>query len=70
MRRFAGEAGPRRANLIVDALEKAPNQRAFLALRDARDAINTTLDGLGPSDRALTEDLLARITAAISPCFE
>ena len=29
-----------------------------------------SLDGLSPSDRALTEDLLARIAAAISPYFE
>jgi hypothetical protein len=56
--------------LVVDALKKAQNQSAFLALRDARDAITATLNGLGPSDRALTEDLLARITAAISPYFE
>ncbi|HEX3759438.1 MAG TPA: zinc-dependent metalloprotease [Kofleriaceae bacterium] len=56
--------------LVVDALKKAQTQSAFLALRDARDAINATLNGLDPSSRALTEDLLARITAAISPYFE
>jgi hypothetical protein len=56
--------------LVVDALKKAQTQDAFLALRDARDAITATLNGLSPSDRALTEDLLARITAAISPYFE
>jgi hypothetical protein len=56
--------------LIADALKKAQNQSAFLALRDARDAITASLNGLSPSDRALTEDLLARITAAISPYFE
>ena len=56
--------------LVVDALKKAQTQSAFLALRDARDAITASLNGLSPSDRALTEDLLARITAAISPYFE
>jgi hypothetical protein len=56
--------------LVVDALKKAQNQSAFLALRDARDAITAALPGLSSSDRALTEDLLARITAAISPYFE
>jgi hypothetical protein len=56
--------------LVVDALKKAQNQSALLALRDARDAINAALTGLSPSDLALTQDLLARITAAISPYFE
>jgi hypothetical protein len=56
--------------LVVDALKKAQNQSAFLALRDARDAITASLGGLSASDRALAEDLLARITAAISPYFE
>ena len=53
--------------LVVDARKEAQNQSAFLALRDA---IPATLNGLSPSDRALTEDLLARIAAAISPYFE
>lgn len=56
--------------LVVDALKKAQNDSAFLALRDARDAITASLDQLNPSDRALTEDLLARINAALSPYYQ
>ena len=55
--------------LVVDALKKAQNNSAFVALRNARDAINTALPTLNPSDRALTEDLLARINAALNPYF-
>lgn len=56
--------------LVVDALKKAQNDSAFLALRGARDAIGATLNQLGPSDRALTEDLLARINQALSPYYQ
>lgn len=56
--------------LIVDALKKAQNQRAFLALRSARDTIAANLDALGETDRALTQDLLARVDRALSPYFD
>jgi hypothetical protein len=55
--------------LIVDALKKAQNDASLIALRDARDAINATLNTLNPTDRALTEELLARINAALSPYY-
>ena len=56
--------------LVVDALKKAQNDSAFVALRSARDTITASLNQLSPADRALTEDLLARINAALSPYFE
>ncbi|HMG54913.1 MAG TPA: zinc-dependent metalloprotease [Kofleriaceae bacterium] len=56
--------------LVVDALKKAQNDSALFALRDARDAINATLNTLSPTDRALTEELLARINAALSPYYQ
>ena len=56
--------------LVVDALKAAQNNSAFLALRDARDAVTAALSGLSPSDRALTEDLLARVNAALNPYFQ
>ena len=56
--------------LVVDALKAAQNNSAFLALRDARDAVTAALGGLSPSDRALTEDLLARVNAALAPYFQ
>jgi UDP-N-acetylmuramyl tripeptide synthase len=55
--------------LIVDALKKAQNDASLIALRDSRDAINATLNTLNPTDRALTEELLARINAALSPYY-
>ena len=56
--------------LVVDALKKAQNNSAFVALRNARDSITATLNQLNPGDRALTEDLLARINAALNPYFQ
>ena len=56
--------------LLVDALKKAQNDSAFVALRGARDAINATLNQLDPSNRALTEDLLARANQALNPYYQ
>ncbi|HRC56361.1 MAG TPA: zinc-dependent metalloprotease [Kofleriaceae bacterium] len=56
--------------LIVDALKKAQNSFAFLALNEARSAIAGTLPGLTPTERALTEELLSRIDRAITPYFQ
>lgn len=56
--------------LIVDALKKAQNTPAYLALVDARGAIAGTLSSLPAAERALTEDLLARIDRAITPYFQ
>jgi Met-zincin len=56
--------------LLVDALKKAQNDSAFLALRNARDSITATLNQLSPSDRALTEDLLAKINVALNPYYQ
>ncbi|HEY0478564.1 MAG TPA: zinc-dependent metalloprotease [Kofleriaceae bacterium] len=56
--------------LVVDALKKAQNNSAFVALRGARDTITAGLNQLNPTDRALTEDLLARINAALNPYFQ
>ncbi|TMQ19552.1 MAG: hypothetical protein E6J91_06060 [Deltaproteobacteria bacterium] len=55
--------------LVVDALKKAQNDSAFLALRDARDAINGSLGQINPADRPLTDDLLARINQALNPYY-
>jgi uncharacterized protein DUF4953 len=56
--------------MLVDALKKAQNDSAFIALRGARDAINATLNQLDPSTRALTEDLLARVNQALDPYYQ
>jgi hypothetical protein len=56
--------------LIVDALKRAQNQAAYLALLDARSIIRGQLGGMNPADKALAEDLLARIDAAVSPYFD
>jgi hypothetical protein len=56
--------------LVVDALKKAQNNDAFLALLGAQTAINASLSKLNPTDKALTQDLLARINQAVSPYFE
>jgi hypothetical protein len=56
--------------LVVDALKRAQNNHAYFALREAHDAIAATLSGLSPSDRALTQELLARIQVAITPYFQ
>jgi len=56
--------------LVVDALKKAQNDSALVALRSARDAINGTLNQLSATDRPLTEDLLARINQALTPYYQ
>lgn len=56
--------------LVVDALKQAQNQSAFLALRSARDAIAATLAALDDPERALTQDLLARLDRVLSPYFD
>lgn len=56
--------------LVVDALKKAQTTPAYLALVDARTAIAGTLAGLPAAERALTEDLLARLDRAITPYFQ
>lgn len=55
---------------LVDALYDAQHLSAYLALLEARDAIAATLPGLPATDRALTQDLLARIDQAVSPYFK
>ena len=55
--------------LVVDALKRAQTLDAYLALLDARAAIVAQLPNLPPVDQALTQDLLARLDAAISPYF-
>lgn len=56
--------------LVVNALKAAQNDQAYFALNDARDALNAKLAEMSPSDRALTQELVARITAAITPYFQ
>jgi Met-zincin len=55
--------------VLIDSLKKAQNTQAFLALVDARAQLVARLGSLGPTDRALTQDLIARIDAATSPYF-
>jgi hypothetical protein len=56
----------------VDVLKRLQDDAAFLELRTARDATAAALAGgtLAEADIPLTEDLLARIEAALSPYFE
>jgi hypothetical protein len=56
--------------VVVDALKRAQNNDAFLALTAARATIQANLWTLSPVDQALTRDLLARIDAAMAPYFE
>jgi hypothetical protein len=56
--------------LVVDALKRAQNNSAYLALVNARDVITATLNQLNPTDRALTQELLSRIERAVSPYFD
>ncbi len=56
--------------IVVDALKRAQNTDAYLALVAARDGLNAQIPSLSPNDQALTRDLVARIDAAISPYFE
>ena len=56
--------------LVVDALKRAQNNDAFLALTSARATISANLWTISPIDQALTRDLVARIDAAMSPYFE
>jgi hypothetical protein len=56
--------------ILIDSLKKAQSTPAYLALVDARAALVARLTNLGPTDRALTQDLIARIDAATSPYFE
>jgi hypothetical protein len=55
--------------VLIDSLEAAQNTQAFLALVDARAQLVARLGSLGPTERALTQDLIARIDAATSPYF-
>jgi len=73
-RMLANEDGIRSFELrrtSVDVLKALQAEPAFLALRSARDAIQSQLDsGAVPTPRVpLTEDLLARIEAALAPYF-
>jgi hypothetical protein len=56
----------------VDVLKRLQDDAAFLELRTARDTIAAALaDGtVAEADVPLTEDLLARIDAALSPYFD
>jgi Met-zincin len=56
--------------LLVDALKKAQNTDSFLALESAKAALTAQLPSLSATDQALTRDLIARITAALSPYFD
>lgn len=56
--------------ILIDSLKKAQNTQAYLALVDARAQLVARLGNLGPTDRALTQDLIARIDAVSSPYFE
>ena len=56
--------------IVIDGLKAAQNTESYLALVEARDALNAQVPSLSPTDQALTRDLVARIDAAISPYFE
>lgn len=56
--------------LVVNAPKAAQNDQAYVAPNEARNELNTKLEQMSPSDRALTQELVARITAAITPYFK
>ncbi len=53
----------------VDVLKKMQSLTAYQALTDARTAITAARPSLAGNDALLTDDLLARINAAVSPYF-
>ncbi len=56
---------------MVDLLKKQQTEEAFLALRDARGAVDAErVAATDPAQAALLEDLEARIDAALSPYFD
>ncbi|MFP2927502.1 zinc-dependent metalloprotease [Pyxidicoccus sp. 3LG] len=55
---------------MVDILKVQQTLPAYMALRQGRDTITASLPSLSGTRRAETEDLLARIEAAISPYYQ
>jgi hypothetical protein len=56
--------------VVIDALKRAQNTDAFVALTSARASLAASLGALSPTDQALTRDLIARIDAATAPYFD
>ncbi len=56
--------------IVIDALKRAQNDDALVALISSRDALAASLPTLGAADQALTRELIARIDAATSPYFQ
>ncbi|NVB79702.1 MAG: hypothetical protein HOV81_15000 [Kofleriaceae bacterium] len=56
--------------VVIDALKRAQNTDAFVALTSARATLAASLGSLSPTDQALTRDLIARIDAATAPYFD
>jgi hypothetical protein len=54
---------------MVDVLKAQQTLAAYSALREARDTLTAQLPSLGEDDRLQTEDLLSRISAALSPYY-
>jgi hypothetical protein len=55
--------------LVIDALKKLQNDAAYDALVRAKVVITAARPGLGGIDAELTDDLLARLDAAITPYY-
>jgi hypothetical protein len=56
--------------VVIDALKRAQNADALVALTTARATLAAGLGALSPVEQALTRDLIARIDAATSPYFD
>ncbi|WP_164009375.1 zinc-dependent metalloprotease [Pyxidicoccus trucidator] len=54
---------------MVDVLKAMQTLGAYAALRELRDALTASLPSLSEPERMQTEDLVARITAALSPYY-
>jgi hypothetical protein len=54
---------------MVDVLKAQQTLAAYSALREVRDTLTAQLPSLGEDDRLQTEDLLSRISAALSPYY-
>lgn len=56
--------------VVIDALKRAQNADALVALTSARATLAAGIGALAPVDQALTQDLIKRIDAATSPYFD
>ncbi|WP_426750305.1 zinc-dependent metalloprotease [Myxococcus sp. Y35] len=55
---------------LVDVLEAQQSLGAYLLLRELRDTLSASAPSLPPEEQVLTEDLVTRISVALSPYYD